>query len=154
MAVVTSRVKQLDNGDYVDRDGKVLDGADYVSMLVPRKQKWLLGNWIMGLQESFQEIAKMDLTGEQFKVLFYLMSRTDFENYLNITQSEIAKELGMKQSQISRSFKALVEKNLIKKVKKGSANFYLFNPEILYKGRKHNYGKVISMFDRTESQSS
>ena len=42
---------------------------------------------VYGVQDSFEEIAKdEDLTGETFRVLFYLYSKLDFENFIQQTQ--------------------------------------------------------------------
>ncbi len=103
---------------------------------------------MLGLQKSFVEIAKMGLSGEQMSVLMLLMAKTDFENYIHITQDEMAKELDLKRPNVTRAVNTLVNHNLIKKLKKGSSNYYLFNPEVIYKGQSRNYGNVYQLFNQ------
>jgi predicted transcriptional regulator len=148
---ITARVKQLENGDYVNPKGEVLQERDFVSMLVPRKIKWSRGDYMLSFQKGLENIAKMGLTGEQFSVLSFLMARTDFENYINITQQEISEELNIKRPNITRAIKVLAEKSVIKKIKKGTANYYLFNPDISFKGKSKNYGNVYQLFNNNES---
>ncbi len=100
----------------------------------------------MGLQESFIHLSKIGLTGEQWNVLTYLIGKTDFENYINITQKEMTEHLGINKANVSKAIKTLVEKEVIKKLKQGTSNFYLFNPEIIYKGKHKNYDNVIDLF--------
>lgn len=144
---ITKRVKQLENGDFINPDGEVLQERDYVSMLVPRKIKWSKGDFMLSFQKGFGNVAKMGLTGEQWSVLGLLISKTDFENYIGITQYEIAEELGIKRPNITRAIKVLAEKNIIKKIKKGTGNYYLFNPDISYKGKSKNYSNVYDLFN-------
>lgn len=143
----SKNLKQLENGNYVDPQGKEVAAREYVAVLVPRKQKWTRGEYMLGLQKSFVDIAKMGLTGEQLSVLMLLMAKTDFENYINITQEEMAAELSICRQNVTRAINVLVKKSLIKKMKKGTSNYYLFNPEIIYKGKSNNYGNVYQLFN-------
>lgn len=66
------------------------------------------------LQEIFLSIAKLNLTNEQYRVFFVIFSKIkNFDEYLPISQTEIAKELGMKQPNISKAIKGLLERNII-----------------------------------------
>ena len=146
--IESKKLRQLDNGNYLDSHGKEVRAAEYVALLVPKKQKWTRGEYMLGLQKSFVEIAKMGLSGEQMSVLMLLMAKTDFENYIHVTQDEMAKELDLKRPNVTRAVNALVNHNLIKKLKKGSSNYYLFNPEVIYKGQSRNYGNVYQLFNQ------
>lgn len=147
MGIEKEKLKQLEDGNYVNSNNEVLKDREFITMLVPRKEKWNRGDYVMGLQNSFIEIAKYGLSGEQLSILMYLIGKTDFENYVNITQKEISTELKIDQSNISKAIKKLVDKKIIKKMKKGTSNFYLFNPEIVYRGQSKNYGNVYSLFN-------
>lgn len=147
MGIEKEKLKQLEDGNYVNSNNEVLKDREFITMLVPRKEKWNRGDYVMGLQKSFIEIAKYGLSGEQLSILMYLIGKTDFENYVNITQKEISTELKIDQSNVSKAIKVLVDKKIIKKMKKGTSNFYLFNPEIVYRGQSKNFGNVYNLFN-------
>ncbi|GGH53851.1 hypothetical protein GCM10010975_09850 [Comamonas phosphati] len=146
MAVLKNKLKQLDNGNYVDNSGNEIKATEFLNVLIPKKLKWTRGDYIVGLQESFIQLTTLGLTGEQWNVLVYLIGKTDFENYIRITQKEISEHLGIKQPNVSQALKVLVDKEVIKKLKQGTSNYYLFNPEIIYKGKHKNYDNVIDLF--------
>ncbi|CAJ0684491.1 MULTISPECIES: MarR family transcriptional regulator [Burkholderiaceae] len=146
MAVQTKKIKQLENGNYVDNSGNEFKSSEWANVLVPKKLKWTRGDYIVGLQESIIQLSKLGLTGEQWNVLAYLMGKTDFENYIHITQKEISEHLGINISNVSKALKVLVEKEVIKKLKRGTSNYYLFNPEIIYKGKHKDFDNVIDLF--------
>ena len=74
------------------------------------------------------------LSNEQYRVLLALLSQVDFEIYLTISQTELAKEIGMKQSHISRAIKGLREHNIIVEGPRAGLNkTYRFNPYVAHK---------------------
>lgn len=54
-----------------------------------------------------------DLDGVDLRVLFYLLSNLDFENYLRAPQIEISVMLNRHPSHISRSIRKLQEKGIV-----------------------------------------
>ena len=82
-------VEQIDS-----QTGEVMQGC---MVYIPYRPR-LTERWFMAFQDSFEEIAKdEDLTGETFRVLFYLYSKLDFENFIQQTQKEIAEGLRMQK---------------------------------------------------------
>lgn len=106
------------------------------AFLVPKRQNNLGVNWVAFYQTALEWLAKQSLPQEQYRVMMFLMSQLDFENYLRITQISIAKELDMKQANVSRAIKGLLEKDIIiTGPKVGTAKTYRLNPRMAYKGR-------------------
>jgi DNA-binding MarR family transcriptional regulator len=67
----------------------------------------------------FRHVVKSKLTGEQLRVLICMLT-TDADGVIGIKQNEIAEMLGIAESNVSRSIKALTEAGLLsKKVTKG-----------------------------------
>ncbi|MGB4498081.1 MAG: GIY-YIG nuclease family protein [Methylococcaceae bacterium] len=94
-------------------------------------------------QDSLIEIAKdRELTGETKSVLFFLMGNLEFENYITIKQVEIAKQLEMQKTHVSRAIKLLVNKEIILKVKEGTTTGYKLNPTYGWKGKVENMEKA------------
>lgn len=115
----------------------IIDEDDQIkAFLVPKRQNNLGVNWVAFYQTALEWLAKQSLPQEQYRVMMFLMSQLDFENYLRITQISIAKELDMKQANVSRAIKGLLEKDIIiTGPKVGTAKTYRLNPRMAYKGR-------------------
>lgn len=96
--------------------------------------------WIMNSQEALKLLAvDEDLTGESYKVLLYLLSILDFENWIQIPQKIIAEELGMQKQRISRSIKVLEQKEIILRGDKlGRSYAFRLNPYFGWKGKVKN----------------
>lgn len=90
----------------------------------------------MAMQEGFTYLAKLNLTQEQTRVLHFLFSKLDFENWLRISQVEIAKELEMKRPNVSKAIKQLYEVGIIHKGPKvGTSWTYRLDPYFGWKGK-------------------
>jgi len=95
--------------------------------------------WMKIYQESAAWLAKQRLTGEQATIFFYLSSHLDWENYVSVNQKEVAKELGMKQQNVARALKKLMELTIIEEgPRAGLHKTYMLNP---YMGLKGENGK-------------
>jgi hypothetical protein len=128
----------------VDADtGERLDG---VMVLVGGKKSAftrLYGRrWFAVSQEPMAMLAAdKDMTMEPYRVLLYLMSRLDFDNFIYVTQTEIADFLGMKKPHVSRAIKLLERKELILRGPKlGHSHAWRLNPDYGFKGNPE--GKV------------
>lgn len=114
------------------------DTGEIVSLTVPYKpmKSNLGGGWMAMYQEALNWVADAKLSYEEYRVFLKLLGKLDFENYLRVTQTEIAKELGMKQPAVARAIKGLLEQDIIRKGPKvGASNTYRLNPHIGHKGQ-------------------
>ena len=91
----------------------------------------------MAFQDAFQELAKdRDLTLDHHRVLSYLFGRLDFDNFIQVPQSEIAQELNMQKQNVSRAVGVLVDKKIILKGPKiGRSSSFRLNPHFGWKGK-------------------
>ena len=122
----------------VDQDtGEVLDG---VVVYCGVKQNPYSKGWVMNSQEALELLATdKDLTGENYRVLLLLLSRLDFENWIQITQSDIVKTLDMKKQNVSRAILLLEEKGIILRGPKvGRSYAFRLNPYYGWKGKVQN----------------
>ena len=105
----------------------------------PLKENKLGKDWVAMYQSALMALAKWNLPNEQYRVFFVLLSKLDFDNYLRVSQTEIANELSMKQPHVSRAMKALCEKNVIVEgLPAGKFKTYRLNPYIAHKGKNRN----------------
>lgn len=65
-------------------------------------------------QKFFGQAAAANLTGEQCRVLFCLLSK-EADRDISIRQNQVAEMLGMTESNVSRAIKALKEAGLLSK---------------------------------------
>lgn len=81
------------------------DTGEIISLTMPYKpmKSNLGGGWMAMYQEALNWVADAKLSYEEYRVFLKLLGKLDFENYIRVTQTEIAKELGMKQPAVGRS---------------------------------------------------
>jgi DNA-binding transcriptional ArsR family regulator len=134
----------------VDQDtGEVLDG---VVVYCGVKQNPYSTGWVMNSQEALELLATdKDLTGENYRVLLLLLSRLDFENWIQITQSEIVEKLDMKKQNVSRAILLLEEKGiLLRGPKVGRSYAFRLNPYYGWKGKVRNLNDYRNKEDDQE----
>ena len=121
-----------------DQDtGEILKG---VIVYCGVKQNPYSTGWMMNSQDALELLASdRDLTKESLRVLMFLMARLDFENWIYITQKEMAEILGVKKQNISKAISLLEEKNIILRGPKlGRSNAFRLNPYFGWKGKVKN----------------
>ncbi len=111
----------------------------------------LHGEKIMIFQDMLKRATK-ELTLEELKVFNYLIAICDFENWINISQKELATELSTQVSNISRAIKGISQKGYVEIIKKNNSNYYHINPEAAWKGTFENWKKVIELKPGTKKK--
>lgn len=98
------------------------------------------------LLDSMGDIATdKNLTSRDFRVLMYLLSQMDFENWIHLSLKALSLKLDIGVSHVSESVKNLVTHKYILKEKVGRTNFYRFNPSHGWKGKDVEWDKVVSL---------
>lgn len=122
----------------VDQDtGEVLDG---VFVYCGVKLNPYAKGWVMNSQEALELLATdKDLKGETYRVLLLLLSRLNFENWIQITQNEISEKLEIRKPHVSRAITLLEEKGIILRGPKvGRSYAFRLNPNYGWKGKVRN----------------
>ena len=105
----------------------------------PLKEKSLGKGWLALYQEPSLWLAQQNMTGEQYRVLFVLFNKLDFDNDLRLSLKEIADALNMKIANVSRAMKVLKEKSIIVEgLPAGKFKTYRLNPYIAHKGKNRS----------------
>ncbi len=140
--MAVTRIKPL-----YDKAGKLKGYVDKYTgeefgfpVIVGRKRNPYGKGWVMKSQEALEIVAKdKDIKGETYRVLFFICARLDFENWVQISVTEIAKELGMHQPDVSKAMKVLENKQIILRGPKvGRSYAFMLNPEFGWKGKVTN----------------
>ena len=136
-------------GDIIAVLGEDNEVQGYISKKRPNR----LGSaYIVTFQAGLRYIAEMDLTGEQSRVLMYLLSKLDYDNYIRISQTEIADDLHMQKPNVSRAMKRLVERDIvITGPLAGRSRTYRLNPRIAHRGAR-NYQQTIIEYDELKKR--
>jgi DNA-binding transcriptional ArsR family regulator len=97
----------------------------------------------LNMLNEFQQIFKLiasndDLNGSDMRVLMLLLARLDFENYIRVTQKDIAHTTKIKQPHVSTALTKLLKLNIIEKVSQGNLKAYRLNPSYAWKGSIKN----------------
>ena len=66
-----------------------------IESYIKLNEKNLGKDWVAMYQAMMLELAQLNLPNEQYRVFLALISKVDFDNYLRISQTEMAKELSL-----------------------------------------------------------
>lgn len=107
-------------------------------------------DWLAMFQESLETIAgDKDLKGYTLRVFLALLSKLDFDNYICIPQSQLAKITGIGQPHVSEAITLLVEKTIIfKQEGLGNIKAYKLNPNIAWKGDVTDFQKESKRYPK------
>jgi hypothetical protein len=100
--------------------------------------------FFMVFQDAFISLAKdRDITAQPTRVMHYMMGNLDFENFIQVPQAKISKELGMKKQDVSKSMKLLCDKKILLEGPKIGRSFsYRMNPHFGWKGKVSSFKKA------------
>ncbi len=140
--MAVTRIKPL-----YDKLGKIKGYVDKYSgeefgfpVLIGRKRNPYGNGWVMNNQDAVIALAKdKDIKGETHRVLWFIVGILDFENWVQLSITEIANELDLKQPSVSRAMKVLENKQIIfRGPKVGRSYAFMLNPEFGWKGKVKN----------------
>ncbi len=122
--------------------GVILDYA-----LVAVKQKipnGFYGGWVAMAQNPLLKMANEIKRLDDFRVRDALLARLDFENYIHVVQSDIAKDLGMRREHVNHSIKRLIALGvLLEGPKIGRSKTYRLNPNYGWRGSAKSHHKAL-----------
>ena len=122
---------------YNKNTGEIVEG---VPVLCGVKHNPYAKGWVMNNQEALEIIAKdKEITGRIHRILWFLVARLDFENWIQISQKEICEELSMRKEDVSSGIKLLERKRiLLRGPKVGRSYSFRINPDFGWKGDVKN----------------
>ena len=126
----TKYIEQVDQ-----KTGEVLQGC---MVWIPERPK-LTERWFMAFQDAFEELAKdREITNEPRRVLDYMFSKLDFENFIQLSQKEIIEILGINKSNVSKAIKLLTRKQIVLEGPKVGRSRCYRQPNYGWKGKVKN----------------
>lgn len=89
-------------------------------------------------------------TGETLRVLLKLCAKLDFENWVNVSQADLARQMGLKPGNFSRAItKLLAEGILLKGPSVGNRKTYRLDPAYGWKGSAKTHRAELNAKTRT-----
>lgn len=123
--------------------GEVMEGA-VLGMFFPKRQNGFREGWIAMAQNALVALAQADLGDQARRVLFVVLGKLDFENYILVSQAEIAETIGMKRANVSAAIAKLeAEGVILRGPKAGRSATFRLNPSYGWKGSASNHQKAL-----------
>ena len=119
-----------------------------IPILVYPKAK-VQSEYVMLWQKSVSRLCLDTLRVESRRILDFFLGHCDFGNEVPYTQKQIADELGLKPSAVSRSIKELLDKRYIMVSRQiGTSKLYMLDPDFAWKGSVASLKKFWETLDR------
>lgn len=145
MLKTVRRVIDSETQTHDPRTGEVEDGK---LMWVPHRTRSQFGdNWFQMAQETLRMINahRNELGLEGIVVFNALMARLDFENFIQVSQRDISRELDMQPSNVSRAMKRLDALGFIRRGPKvGRSHTLQLHPSLAWKGKAKSHMTATS----------
>lgn len=123
--------------------GEILEGAA-LAVVYPKRKNGFQTGWVAVAQDPMLELAKANLGGEANRVLFYVLAKLDFENWINLNQSAGADEIEMKRPNFARGLKKLVDIGVVLPGPKVGRNAtFRLNPSYGWKGSAKGHNEAL-----------
>ena len=127
----------------IDRQtGEVVEG--FVAYVVPKRKNGFGQGWLAMAQNGAEILAQSNLSGNDFKVLMKLLSVLDYENLIQVSQADVARELNMHRQHVQRSIKRLIDLGIVLEgVRIGISRSYRLNPNFGWKGSAKGHREAL-----------
>ena len=126
--------------------GEIQEG--FVAYISPKRKNGFQKGWIaMSQENALLSLAKADLGDQARRVLFMMLAKVEFENFIVVSQSSMAEELGMTLPNFSRALSRLVKEGVILRGPKvGQQASLKLNPNYGWKGTAKNHIVAVDEF--------
>lgn len=122
----------------------VIDGNTGEILVDKKPRKKFTKGWVMLFQDDFESIVdNKNISKASLRVLLKLMCKMKFGNKISIRQSELANELGLYPSDVSKAIKQLSNEGIIAcETKVSNVKEYALTKHYAWKGSVESYQKA------------
>ena len=115
-----------------------------------KPKKYLKHEHIRFFQDEMVSTANdRELNGTDLRILMTILGNLDYDNKLMLSHTKLGQQIGIKQQEVTKSFKKLLNKGYIEVVETiGRQNIYMFNPSIAFKSRAKNHNELKQAWDK------
>lgn len=120
---------ETDQRGYADTE----TGEVYDLVAVPRDRT--KGRFVMAIQPAMTDAARGGWSGIDYQLLVWLLGRTDWDNYLLLNVSDVAREIGRSREHTSKAIRRLVDRGVLHRGPRVGRSFtYQLDPGHGWKG--------------------
>lgn len=125
-----------------------LDDPKLAKMVLSRQVR-NRGDFAMTDQSASAKLAmNKDITHTDRTIVWYLMSLLNYSNELKFQSREVAEELGLTESTVSRGLKRLVAAGILHKGDRVGRSFvYIMDPEYAWRGSAKDRATVVKKIE-------
>ena len=88
-------------------------------------------------QDAAGWLIDMKLTARQYRLLFALLEKLEYENFVRVSQKDLAERLGIHVQDVSTGLKVLIDHGVLLEGRRDGRNkTYRFSSEVAFKGRE------------------
>src|SRR5471032_2435007 len=91
---------------HIDSNGEVYDGAA-LALIFPKRRNGFGEGWIAMAQPALMALATGDFGEQAYRVFFGVIAMLDFENWIQLNQSELSETLKMNRQNFQRALRKL-----------------------------------------------
>lgn len=118
----------------------------------PKRRNGFTRGWTAMSLTASKQLASSDLGLSEYRVFHLMIAHMDYENWVRISQTELAEELGMGRANFSRSLNRLVREGfIVKGPKQGRSPTYRISPECAWRGAADKHKGVLSRDKKVRS---
>jgi DNA-binding MarR family transcriptional regulator len=126
----------------------IKDGGQFVMVRTHPKHLTKMPHYRVFNEGMAQVVQYGNLTGQDFKVLLFVLNNMEWENIFQMSQGAIAEALEMRQPHVSKSMQKLVAMDLIRVIGNiGRQNIYRVSPYLALKSRAKNLAPMLTEWD-------
>ena len=90
-----------------------------------------------------------DFNGTDLRVLITVLGNLDYDNKLMISHAKLGEQIGIKQQEVSKSFKKFLNKGYIEVINTiGRQKVYMFNPSVAFKSKAKNLKELKQAWNK------
>lgn len=138
-------MQQMRVGQVDMTSGELLEGGQLAIIFPKRKNGFQVGGWVAMSQAALEAVVRANMGDQVNRTFLIVISVLDFENYISVSQAEIAKKLNMRPSHVSAAFRRLLDEGvLLAGPRVGRSGTYRLNPSYGWKGSAKGHQEALS----------
>lgn len=120
-----------------------------------KKNTTKLENSVFVLQKFAKDVMNRNYSTSTYRVLFYFISLTEYENYLSIDINTISEDVQINKRSVLRALKELEDDKIVIKLPHPMdkrRHDYFLNPMAMWRGKEINRKKKIEKLKKNKHQ--
>ena len=129
-------------------DPKTGEPCEHRSVFVQRRARNEFKEFVGFGMEALDILSEANITKESLRVLLKLCGRLEFGNWALVSRQEIASELKLQPTHVSRAIRQLIDEGYVMRGKRiGGAYCYQLNPSLGWRGDSADHKTAIRQWE-------